>query len=222
MVGAADAPVVAVLTRAPSSGGKSRLFGELGRPTDPVLLRALLLDTFAAIDLPHVARAIAVTPATAISEIRALAPEAQVIAQPEGDLGERMHATMAHFLVRGARGVALIGSDVPHINPTTITSAFDCLAADRNALVVGPATDGGYYLVAAARVPAIFTGIEWGSEHVLARTIAAARADGFDVHQLEPLADIDSLSDLRRAVVSGRAPRTAAWHRAHVPGGDGR
>jgi glycosyltransferase A (GT-A) superfamily protein (DUF2064 family) len=133
--------------------------------------------------------------------------------QIEGDLGARMQAVMATLLREGAQAVALIGSDLPHIVPGTIAETFEVLARDRDALVLGPASDGGYYLIASCRVPDVFTGIEWGSDRVFASTREAATIAGFRVHRLPVLTDVDTLDDLRAAVASGRAPRTAAWAR---------
>lgn len=215
MVDAADAPVLAILTRAPSSGGKTRLFASLGVSPDQDLLAALLRDTLAGAALPGVRLVVAVTPASACEEVRAIVGEVEVMAQPDGDLGERMRATMAVRFARGASAVALIGSDVPHITPATIARAFAHVARDPDALVLGPATDGGYYLIAARRVPDVFRGMEWGSERVLAQTVRAAMADQFHVHHLEALGDVDTADDLRGAARSGRAPRTTDWLRAH-------
>lgn len=249
MVDAADAPVLAVLTRAPSSGGKSRLFASLGVPPDPRLLAALLLDTLDGAATAGVRQVVAVTPASACDEVRELlgrlkpaptkrkpaptkgkpaptnepitqgamsAGDVEVMAQPEGDLGERMRATMTALFARGAPAVALIGSDVPHITAATTAEAFALVVRDPDALVLGPAADGGYYLVAAQRVPDVFSGIEWGSGHVLAQTERAAAARGFRVHHLATLADVDTADDLHLAARSGRAPRTAAWLSAHA------
>jgi glycosyltransferase A (GT-A) superfamily protein (DUF2064 family) len=58
----------------------------------------------------------------------------------------------------GARAVVLIGSDIPEITPATVTSALALLERDPGALVLGPADDGGYYLIAATRVPTVFEG----------------------------------------------------------------
>jgi glycosyltransferase A (GT-A) superfamily protein (DUF2064 family) len=259
MVDAADAPVLAVLTRAPSSGGKSRLFASLAMPPDPRLLAALLLDTLDGVAVPGVRRVVAVTPGSACDEIRALlgrlkpaptrnespaptrnespaparnespAPtnestgpgatpdvDVKVMAQPEGDLGQRMRATMTALFARGAPAVALIGSDVPHITAATIAEAFALVGRDPDALVLGPAADGGYYLVAAQRMPDVFSGIEWGSGQVLAQTERAAAARQFRVHHLATVADVDTADDLYRAARSGRAPRTAAWLSAYA------
>ena len=216
MVDAADAPVLAVLTRAPSSGGKSRLFASLGVPPDPRLLAALLLDTLDGAAVPGVRQVVAVTPASACDEVREVVGDAEVMAQPDGDLGERMRTMMTALVARGAPAVALIGSDVPHITAATIVEAFSLVVKDPDALVLGPAADGGYYLVAAQRVPDVFSGIEWGSGRVLAQTERAAAVRRLRVHRLATLADVDTAGDLRRAARSGRAPRTAAWLSAYA------
>lgn len=215
MVDAADAPVLAVLTRAPSSGGKTRLFASLGVSPDPALLTALLLDTLAGAAVPGVRRVVAVTPASACEEVRRIVGAVEVLAQPDGDLGERMRATMEGLFARGATAVALVGSDVPHISAATIADACALAVQDPDALVLGPAADGGYYLIAARRVPDVFSGIGWGSGHVLAQTERAAAAHRLRVRHLAIMADVDTADDLRGAARTGRAPRTAAWLRAY-------
>ena len=216
MVDAADAPVLAVLTRAPSSRGKTRLFASLGVPPDPSLLTALLLDTLDGAAAAGVRRVVAVTPASACDAVREIVGDVEVIAQPEGDLGERMRATMTTLFARGAPAVALIGSDLPHITAETIADTCASVAKDPDALVLGPAADGGYYLIAAQRVPDVFSGITWGSTHVLAQTERAAAAGRFHVYHLPTLADVDTAEGLHGAARSGRAPRTAAWLDAYA------
>lgn len=213
MVDAAGADVLAVLTRAPSSGGKSRLFAELGRRSDPQLLEALLLDTIAAAP-PGVRVVVVVTPGSACEDVRTLVGAIEVIPQVQGDLGERMRAAMADLFEQGARTVALIGSDLPHITPAVITEAFEALERDPESLVLGPAADGGYYLIAARRVPDVFTGIEWGTDRVLDHTRRAALAQGLKVHLLNEMTDVDTAGDLREICAGNAAPpRTAEWLR---------
>jgi len=132
------------------------------------------------------------------------------VAQPDGDLGERMRGTMAQLLDAGARAVVLVGSDLPSITTTPVRAAFDLLARDRDALVLGPALDGGYYLIAATCVPPVFEGIEWGCQQVLEQTRAAAAHAGMRVHLVDTMADVDTVDDLRRVAASSR---TAAWLR---------
>ena len=217
MVDVASTGTVAILTRAPSAGGKSRLFAALGRPPDPDLLAALLLDTIAGVATPEIPLVVAVTPIQACDEIaRLIVPLDQkpatihVIGQPEGSLGARMRGTMGRLLDDGARAVALVGSDLPSITSAPIRAAFDRLAHDPDLLVLGPALDGGYYLIAATRVPPVFERIAWGSSDVLDQTCAAAAEAGMRVHLVERLADVDTLDDLRGVASSSR---TADWMR---------
>jgi len=200
--------VVAILTRAPSRGGKSRLFAALDRPPDPALLSALLLDTLDGVNHPGASRVVVVEPADARDEMRAVLPhDVRVMAQADGPLGERMRAAMQALFDEGASIVVLVGSDLPDIAPQTIDQAISRLRDDPAALVLGPARDGGYYLIAATRVPDVFDGIDWGSSGVLEQTRAAAAKHGIPVHLLESLSDIDRVEDLR----SVRAQRTREW-----------
>jgi hypothetical protein len=212
MVDVAGARVLAILTRAPSSRGKSRLFAALGCTPDPALLSALLLDTLDAAAVSGVKRVIAVTPAAACDEVSAIVPpDVIVIPQADGDLGARMQAAFGSLLNRGATAVAIIGSDLPDIDRGLVGAAFDTLAHDPDSLVVGPAADGGYYLIAATRVPPVFDGIEWGSARVLEQTVAAAIGAGLRVSLLDVARDVDTPADLRRVATGNTAARTAAW-----------
>jgi rSAM/selenodomain-associated transferase 1 len=207
MVDLAGAGVVAILTRAPSAGGKSRLFRALGLPPDPALLAALLLDTVAAVRASGTPCIIAVEPPHSCAEVRALVPGLEVVPQSSGALGGRMAAVMRMALDRGAAACAIVGSDLPDLVPGVLTDAFAALQAQPLSVVLGPAADGGYYLIAATGVPDLFDGIEWGTPRVLAQTLAAARQRGVETHLLAPMEDVDGVGELRRVV----APRTRAW-----------
>ena len=222
---AAEAPpadtVVAILTRAPGAGGKSRLFAALGVPPDPALAAALLLDTFDAVISDAWSTRVFVEPAAACDDIRAALPAGiGVRPQHTGDLGARMRGAMADCFAAGAKAVALIGSDLPEIDRNALETAFDALRADPDLVVLGPAHDGGYYLIAATRTPDLFSGIEWGSTRVLAETIEAARRGGIRVRMIAPTSDVDDVDDLRRLVrldedrrADACAARTRAWLR---------
>ena len=213
MVGVARTSVAAILTRAPSAGGKSRLFGALDRSMDPALLEALLLDTLDGAEVRGVSRVVAVDPASACDEVRAIVPaDVHVLPQAPGTLGDRMAALMGALFERGADAVALLGSDLPDLQPRLISTAFDVLAREPDVLVIGPASDGGYYLIAATAPPDVFAGVEWGSDRVLAQTLAAAKARNVRVHLLDGMRDVDTPADLHAA----NGPRTAAWRRAHL------
>lgn len=212
MVELAGAAVTAILTRAPASGGKSRLFAALGRETDPALLEALLLDTVEAAQAPGTVRVVAVEPPAACGEVAALLPGVDVIPQPAGTLGERMAGVMRRLFEGGARAVALVGSDIPDLEPRVLREAFAALDGDPEAVVLGPSADGGYYLVGATRVPPLFDGIAWGTNHVLAATLRRAAEFALRVHLLEVIADVDTPADLRRV----RARRTRTWADWHA------
>lgn len=217
MVDVGKTNTVAVLTRAPSAGGKSRLFAALGRPPDPDLLGALLLDTLEALSTMDTPIVVAVTPAGACDELAHLvaplqrdAMHIQVVAQPEGDLGERMRGTMVRLFDEGAQAVAVVGSDLPALTDVPVRAAFECLRADPDTLVLGPALDGGYYLIAATHEPPVFKGIAWGGPGVLDSTRAAAERAGLRVYLVDAVRDVDTPDDLRHASPSSR---TAAWLR---------
>lgn len=193
------------------------MFQTLDMPPDAELLRALLLDTLDGCAATGVRRVIAVTPGSACDEVREMACGVDVMPQADGDLGVRMQSAMAGLFDRGATAVALVGSDLPHMAPATIAEAFDVLARDGDALVLGPALDGGYYLIGACRVPEVFHGTAWGSDRVFADTVRAAAAANLRVYALPPLGDVDTADSLCGAINSGRAVRTAAWARRHAP-----
>lgn len=219
MVDVADADVVAVLTRAPGHGGKSRLFAELRVPPDSTLLSALLLDTLDGVAVPGIARVVAVEPPEACDDVRLLvSSDVEVIPQTAGDLGTRMQQLMEQLFERGARRVVLVGSDLPDIQPAIVSRALVRLKEDARRLVLGPSSDGGYYLIAAARVPAVFAEVDWGSPRVLSQTLAHAQRVGMPVALLEPMTDVDSVADLVRVMRS----RTRAWVAARPGRNDGK
>jgi len=214
MVDVSDAHVVAVMSRAPSSGGKTRLFESIGRPPDPELLRALLLDTLDGIAVSGVIPVIAYTPTTAEQEMRALAPAGiGLMSQREGDLGARMRAVFDDLFARRAKAVIVVGSDLPTLAPETIERTIALLREPGKRVILGPAADGGYYLVAARRTPSnLFADIEWGTADVLNQSVAAAEAGGWEVVLLPKAHDVDTLDELREVATRAvGARRTRAW-----------
>lgn len=116
-------------------------------------------------------------------------------AQVEGDLGQKMYAALAAAFGQGANRAIVIGADCPNLTPVILRQAFDALESEE--LVLGPAQDGGYYLIGSRRVwPQLFTSIPWGSQQVFARTLLAAHGAGLNPHILETLPDVDRPEDL--------------------------
>jgi rSAM/selenodomain-associated transferase 1 len=117
--------------------------------------------------------------------------------QGEGDLGARLHRAAADAFAAGCRRVVIIGTDCPDLSPQILRDGFDRLAT--HDLALGPAADGGYYLIGLARhAPTLLltTNINWGSPDVLRQTRDIARAEGLSVAMLEELADVDVPGDL--------------------------
>ncbi len=130
----------------------------------------------------------------------------ELLPQAKGDLGERMQAFFVAALARAER-VVLIGSDSPDVPLATLAQAIDALAEHN--IVLGPAADGGYYLIGLARrLPSIFQGVAWGSRDVWQQTTARLKAAGLGWHELPPWYDVDELADL--AALRKRLPAAAA------------
>lgn len=115
--------------------------------------------------------------------------------QGEGDLGARLERAVAAALAEGIAAVVVIGGDCPALHADHLSAAFAGL--HEHDLVLGPATDGGYYLIGLRRPqPELFRDIAWGGPEVRAQTLAAARSAEMTVELLEPLSDVDLPSDL--------------------------
>lgn len=113
------------------------------------------------------------------------------------DLGERMKNAFAVNFESGMEKVVLIGTDCPSLEGTHLAQAIEAL--DQSDLVLGPARDGGYYLIGMKRrSDFLFEGIFWSTELVLSQTLALAAAQGMQTSLLPVLEDIDTLEDWER------------------------
>lgn len=111
----------------------------------------------------------------------------------------------------GARNVLVIGTDCPELDTATLVEAFDRLA--QRILFLGPAADGGYYLIGLnGKRPELFREIELGTDRVLRQSLVRARQSRCKVHQLRALSDVDYPEDL---LACRRLP-TEFWDLAEV------
>lgn len=129
---------------------------------------------------------------------RALGVE-RTLLQGRGSLGLRMQRQRIRAARQGARRLVLIGTDLPGLEATALMQAFQQLADAP--LVLGPATDGGYWLIGlGGSWPILFAGatapLAWGSAQVLAQTLEAADRLGLKAELLGPVADLDRPQDL--------------------------
>ncbi|MTJ47195.1 TIGR04282 family arsenosugar biosynthesis glycosyltransferase [Dolichospermum sp. UHCC 0259] len=115
--------------------------------------------------------------------------------QGEGDLGARMERSLINAFNQKAKQVIIIGTDCPDLNSKTLTTAFEQLEIFN--LVLGPALDGGYYLIGLKQpIPELFTNISWGTAQVFAKTVETAQKLNLSMGHLPTLADIDRPEDL--------------------------
>ena len=193
-------PAVIVFARAPSAGGtKTRLIPALGPDGAADLYRCFLLDTLVnlqGVDADVVVAAAEKGDSQAVASLAEdVCPGSALIVQSGADLGERIANSVRQVLSRGHPRVAVIGTDSPSLPARLVGEALD-LAAERD-LVLGPAFDGGYYLIGLRTLaPALFAGIAWGSDSVLCDTLARARDLRLSVALLEPWYDVDTPGDL--------------------------
>ena len=202
---AADAALV-LLTKAPIPGTvKTRLCPPLTPDEASTLHGSLVLDALER--LPRM------TKKPRLDCFMACAPSSehvffQVIKQRFGitlldqvgeTLGDRMSEACRALFLRGYRAVLLTGTDLPSVHDTLYVDALHLL--EESDVVIGPALDGGYYLLALKRPgPELFQGIPWSTSEVLKTTQEKAAARGWQVRLLPPQRDLDTVEDLTAAI----------------------
>lgn len=116
--------------------------------------------------------------------------------QVGSDLGQKMSFAFQEAFNAGYRKVVLIGSDCPELKTEIIQKAF--VELENHQVVIGPAKDGGYYLIGMSFFePSIFEGVLWSTSHVFAETMKLIEAKGLSVSLLSTLSDLDTEEDLK-------------------------
>lgn len=212
----AERPALALFARAPVAGrAKTRLIPALGAEGAAALYRAFLHDCIAKAEQLE-----AQTRVWAASEDDRAWLEGElarpVQPQPPGDLGARIEGALRDGIDRTGRALVL-GSDAPTIPLGHLRSALAAL--DRADLVLGPAADGGFWVIGARAPLPLGTGVRWSSRHTLADTLARARGAGLTIELVAPWYDVDTPADLELlrvhlALRPGAARHTAAALRA--------
>lgn len=206
-------PTLAVLLKAPHPGRvKTRLAATVGEAEATAIYRRLVERQVRALPSSWNAT-IHFDPPGAGEEMRAwLSPLRSGLAylpQSAGDLGARLNAAFVTHFSAGTRAVIALGGDCPGLDQTLLESAREkLLSAD---VVLGPAADGGYYLIGMnAPCAALFEGIPWSTPSTLARTREAVRRQGLRCVELPVLEDIDDAPSWERAgrylLPQGRLP----------------
>jgi len=188
---------------------KSRLAARLGEELTLDLYRSFVLDTVEALTSADASLRIYYYPADSGENVANWIGKGFVFAPQRGeDLGERMRNAFADSFSEGLERALLIGSDIPDLNIAVIGDAFSSL--ENSDAVVGPASDGGYYLIGFRKssfLPEVFHGINWGSNSVFRETMKLLSVSGYHVRVLDERHDIDTIDDLRAFFLRNRDTR---------------
>jgi len=124
-----------------------------------------------------------------------LGSDPEYTCQVEGDLGKRMAKAFQEAFAGKVDRVVMVGTDCPDLSEKVLQQAFNAL--NTVDMVVGPAEDGGYYLIGlSSEASELFRGVSWGTETVFQQTMAIAEQAGLSCFLLSTLADVDRPEDL--------------------------
>jgi rSAM/selenodomain-associated transferase 1 len=212
--------VLGLFAKQPAPGAvKTRMTGGDGARGARVAM-AFLQDTIGRLSGVAARRVLAYSPPGAEEALRELAGSRfDLTPQGNGDLGQRLARFVADRQAEGASAVVVVGTDSPTLPVDLVQQAFvELRQAD---VVLGPAFDGGYYLVGCGqRLPPIFENVDWSSAAVLRQTVAALSDPQWRLALLPPWYDVDTPQDwemlrghlaaLRRAGIDPEVPHTEA------------
>lgn len=181
-------PLISIFARWPEPGqAKTRLIPEYGPEGAAAIYRKLLAHTVEVARASEVPFELRVTGAEPELFRKALGEDLQVVEQGEGDLSAKLGRVPVPAI--------LIGSDCPGLTPNVLRAARDTLETDP--MVIGPASDGGYYLLGFRDpAPFAFEGMEWSTAEVFTETLKRFVAQGIRPAVLPELSDVDTPDDL--------------------------
>ena len=198
MAGPALADLLLVFVKEPRPGAvKSRLAARIGAEAAAAVYRAIADEEIrrTAPRGDEYERRFLFDPPDSGPRIAEWLPGQIILPQGGGDLGERMARAFADAFASGARRAALVGTDVPALSYQDVRDALESL--DEHDVALGPATDGGYYLIALkGPEPELFRGIRWSGGEVLTATLDRAARRGLSVRALRTIGDVDTIEDL--------------------------
>ncbi len=185
--------ILIVFTRNPELGKvKTRLAKDIGAEKALMIYEILLEHTSKVIELLPCEKAIYYSEAIPKNDYWKTSYKKEV--QVGADLGSRMCFAFEKSFDQGYAKAVLIGSDLMDLKEEHITKAFDAL--DESDVVIGPALDGGYYLIGLKNLNlSIFQHKNWGTNSVLNETLADLKNSNITL--LESLNDIDTYDDLK-------------------------
>ena len=204
---------VVVMIKYPRPGRvKTRLAATVGEVHAVALYRCFVKDVLRTVDAVDAQTMLSIDPWTMRADFAAwLGSEHWFQPQVGADLGARMDDAFSRAFERGHDRVALIGSDLPDLPENRVLEAFRALSLHE--VVLGPAHDGGFYLLGWSRRafrPGLFAAISWSVPTVLAQCREALLRNSLEPCFLEPWFDVDVEEDLRKLVRRDLLPQDAA------------
>jgi rSAM/selenodomain-associated transferase 1 len=188
-----------IFVKAPRLGAvKTRLAKQIGTKNAQQLYCALVEDLLQNIIGPDTFDiSISVWPQDAESEVRDwLNWTGQLSIQAGDSLGDKLQHAFETGFARGYERIIIIGSDLPELSHSTIMLGFKQLG--RYPLVLGPAQDGGYYLIGLTKLnTGLFIDINWSTSEVLNKTFENAKRAGLAYFLLPEMRDIDEYDDIQ-------------------------
>ena len=210
--------VAYVVAKAPRPGStKTRLCPPLSPDQAAQLACAFLLDTVATVNLAGVRARIVCREASEQQPLARLVGQLVPVSVQSGNgLGDALEGAFREGLADGASAVAVLAGDSPTLPGLLLREAFAALAHGFD-VVLGPAEDGGYYLLAARTVhPWLFRGMRWSTAGVARETLRRCRILGLRTHILPAWYDVDDAAslDILRTELPRLPPGTAPHTRA--------
>jgi hypothetical protein len=220
-------PVCIVMVKAPRAGAvKTRLVPPLSGADAAALAACFARDTVACVlrAVPEVV--VAYAPPDGRAALEALFPEAGLLwLEQRGEgLGARLESAAAHAAALGYGPVVIVGADSPTLPARFVARAVAALSDGDSDVALGPADDGGYYLVGLRRpAPGLFRNVAWSTPHAYRQTADNAARAGLRTLELPRWYDVDTPADLLRLRdelfadedARTRAPHTYRWLLAH-------
>lgn len=212
---------IGIMAKTPQVGAsKTRLVPPLtpaeAADLSSAFIRDIAANIAAAAERESVAGYAAYTPAGSEAALRALLPADFGLVPPRSlSFGAHLHDAAADLLALGHRAACLVNSDSPNLPTALLLEAVGELSKPGERVVLGPAADGGYYLIGLTRARReLFADIDWGSARVFDQTLERAASLRLPVHRLPEWYDVDDVATLRRLAddLNRNAPGFVAPH----------
>ncbi len=212
---------ILLFAKDPTGNIKTRIAAKLGCETTAKLYKCFLFDMLGMLENIAIPFEIVFYPPQSKARLKKFLGNSYSYTPQKGeDLGQRMKNAFLTAFVNGYNQVVIIGTDIPDLPAGIITDAFERLKSVD--AVIGPAADGGYYLIGFSKssfTQRIFENISWGMAKVFDQTLCALKNQDKTVAVLPVWNDIDTIDDLRRFVsrAGGTALRTVSFILNEIP-----